>query len=428
MRQKFLKLKKSLAVTRSFLIQYKKWRAAAKSITHLSGNESKSLVVIPCDPWTIGGSRGDEAMLTAVIQNFRAKYAGASVSIVSGSDDGNRYVSNLEIDKVTYLYEWRGSYPMVNIYKAVVKTEPSDVVILGADCMDGYYSPLLSLTLLGLHDLFSNTPGICSRLMGFSFNSHPYPFIPFAFNHIAKGTVINLRDVISKSRIESMTRIKAGLVADVAFLLKPDYGFSGYAKLSSWIGGLKVRGIKTVIGINFHPMLKKYSRAEDTRQDALTIGQSIVCVMSDNPALATVLIPHDDRNLYTDNIMLSVIYDTLCKNGMRERVYYDSTVYRASQLKATCGLIDGLVSSRMHLAIAALGQGKSVLAVSYQGKFEGLYAHFGLPIDFLVTPDLALSDMFVQIFKDYLEHLSALTKQVHVTLPSVMALASRNLS
>lgn len=125
--------------------------------------------------------------------------------------------------------------------------------------------------------------------------------------------------------------------------------------------------------------------------------------------------------------MLEVIYSYLHQKQLQDRVYYDAEVYRAPQLKAICSLIDGLISSRMHLAIAALGQGKSVMAASYQGKFEGLFQHFRLPDTYLLNPDVFISDAMIPVFYSYLDHLRELTSQVKKMLPSVVQLSQKNL-
>src|SRR5574344_391976 len=72
--------------------------------------------------------------------------------------------------------------------------------------------------------------------------------------------------------------------------------------------------------------------------------------------------------------------------GMTGRSSY---VLSAPELKALCGHLDCLFTSRMHLAIAALGRGKPVAAFAYQGKFTGLFRHFDLPED-LILPSTAV--------------------------------------
>lgn len=410
----------------AFSRQYVQWRHIITTIPPYFDSQER-LVIVPCDPWTVGGSRGDEAMLMAVMQQYRLINPQVPIIVVVSDESGCEYVRNLPIENITALPVWNGSYPLSRIYHGVLAQKPSHVVLLGADCMDGHYSPLLSLTLLNLHDLFSRTPGIESRLLGFSFNDKPYRPLYFAFDHIGDATIINLRDPVSYDRFRRKVSIHAGLVADAAFMLQPDYHFEGFKRLESWIRVRREIGKRIVIGFNFHPMLRNYSGVEEIKSDALVLAHNLERILQERPDVDFVLIPHDNRSRLTDNLMLEVIYSYLCQKQWQDRLYYDAEVYRAPQLKAICSLIDGLISSRMHLAIAALGQGKSVMAASYQGKFEGLFQHFKLPETYLLNPDAFISDAMIFVFYNYLNYLEELTNQVKKMLPSVVRLSQKNL-
>ncbi len=410
----------------AFSRQYIQWRHIISIVPqHVDCQER--LVIVPCDPWTVGGSRGDEAMLMAVIQQYRLKNSRLPIDVVVCDEVGCEYIRHLPIENVMALPIWNGPYPLARIYRAVLAQKASHVVLLGADCMDGHYSPLLSLTLLNLHDLFSRTPSMESRLLGFSFNDKPYRPLYFAFNHIANGTIINLRDPISCDRFRRKVSVHAGLVADAAFMLRSDRCFEGFNKLENWIRERRNGCRRTIIGFNFHPMLRNYGGAEDIKKDAVILAHNIEIILQERLNVDFVLIPHDNRSRLTDNLMLEVIYSYLHQKQLQDRVYYDAEVYRAPQLKAICSLIDGLISSRMHLAIAALGQGKSVMAASYQGKFEGLFQHFRLPDTYLLNPDVFISDAMIPVFYSYLDHLRELTSQVEKMLPSVVQLSQKNL-
>lgn len=418
--------KHKLAVFVAFISQYRKWRKACHNIKTVNGNSGK-IVIIPCDPWSVGGSRGDEAMLMAVIQYYKHIDNSVSIGIVSDVHKGEGYVNALCIDNLYSLPVWSGCNPAENIYNAVVNEKPETVIILGADCMDGFYSPSLSLTLLSLHDLFSRTHGITSKLMGFSFNDKPYKPLCYAFKNIFRGAILNLRDEVSLNRFMAKTGQHAGLVADIAFMLQPDSDFDGYRHIEKWITARRDSGTRYIIGMNFHPMLRKYGNHEDVRHDALLVAGNIRKILDKNPSTDFIFIPHDDRDLYTDNLVLKTMADFLSGQGVRERIYYSPVVYRASQLKAICNLLDGLVSSRMHLAIAAFGQGKSVLSASYQGKFDGLFKHFHMSCAYLLTPQQFISDEFVPIFQKFINDLPSLNKQVAIRLPEVIELSEKNL-
>lgn len=421
------KLKSYINSLRSFAHTYRQWQRLTHQLM-VSSPSSPHLILIPCDPWSVGGSRGDEAMLAAVIQQYRSRYPEIPIDIIAEGDLGVKYIENLHYEGVTPRRFWADAYPLERIYTNCMALNPSHVVVLGADCMDGYYAPSLSLMLLALHDLFSRSSGVESRMMGFSFNAHPSKLMTWAFKHSSPNTVFNLRDAISLERFTRATKIKAGMVADSAFMLCPDYDFDGYRELEQWISDRRDQGTTHIIGMNFHPMLRKYDGADDIKQDALILARNVEQILKTNLDLDFVFIPHDDRSRLTDNLMLGTMAEYIQQIGLGSRIYYKEEVYRAPQLKALCRLLDGLVSSRMHLAIAALGQGKSVLAASYQGKFEGLFRHFSLPQQYILPAHVFISDSMIASFQDYIAHLGELTKLVEMKLPQVIKLSKQNLA
>ena len=50
----------------------------------------------------------------------------------------------------------------------------------------------------------------------------------------------------------------------------------------------------------------------------------------------------------------------------------------AWELKHLAGMVDLVLTGRMHLAIAALGMGTPPLCVAYMDKFEGLFHLFNI--------------------------------------------------
>lgn len=414
-----------LGTARVFLKEYQQWQRLANHVTACDCRKNK-LVIIPCDPFSVGGSRGDEAMIMAVIQHYRKKETHIPITIVSGSDEGLNYVQNMPVSGIMPLNVWTGDRPLERIVKAVLSQNPSYVVLLGADCMDGFYSPFISLTLLALHDIFTRTPGIESRLMGFSFNAKPYWLMRKAFCGIHKDTCLNLRDSVSLERFRKNINMPAGLVADAAFMLQPDSDFQGFYELENWINDRRKIAERYIIGMNFHPMLRKYNNSAEIREDAFALARNVEIILKENPAIDFVLIPHDDRSCITDNLMLGTMAEYLSNQGKKDRFYYKETVYHASQLKGLCSLLDGLVSSRMHLAIAALGMGIPVMAATYQGKFEGLFRHFMIDESFLLEPQEFLSNQMVKCFYCFINELSAMKLQIKKQLPLVLELSQNN--
>lgn len=427
MKVDILDFRKKLGIAYAFYKEYKQWKAIKTRISTCN-NGRKKLVIVPCDPWTVGGSRGDEAMIMGVIYKYRQKYPDISINIICADEKGIDYIKHFPINGIEPINSWNGRYPLERIYKSIVNTNPSDVVILGADCMDGFYSPLLSLSLLALHDLCKNTHGVRSHLLGFSFNPNPNWLMVRAFRVISCTTDICIRDVVSLMRFQQTVGKPAHLVADAAFMLQPQNDFPLYEELKQWIITQR-NACRNVIGLNFHPMLRTYNGADDVKSDAVKLAMNTERILRNNRNVCFVFIPHDDRSRLTDNLMLSSMFEYLNSqpDGLIKRVFYTPLVPRADQLKAICGLLDGLISSRMHLAIAALGMGVPVMAATYQGKFEGLFKHFELDEIYLLKPHTLLSDRMIEVFNYFLNTLPLQRAQIEVKLPQVLELSNNNL-
>ena len=412
-----------------FYRMYRQWKKMSKQVVKNEYPQpiAPSLVIVPCDPWSVGGSRGDEAMIMGVINSYRQHHPQMPIRIVC-ADEGEQYIQNMPIAGITPISSWNGGYSTETVYWSIIKANPSDVVILGADCMDGFYSPTLSLELLSIHDLCSKTHHLHSYLLGFSFNTSPSWLMVRAFKSLSSDTKIRLRDAVSLSRYHKIVNHPATLVADAAFMLEPDAFFPLYEEIKSWTDLQRANG-QTVIGLNFHPMLRAYSGPDDIKEDAMLLAKKVEKILIEHPEISFVFIPHDDRSRITDNLMLSTMYEYL-KNMKHKssRIYYSPEVPRAPQLKALCGLLDGLISSRMHLAIAALGMKVPVMAATYQGKFEGLFQHFGLDETFLLNPKQFLSDDMISTFDSFIEKLPELKHQISEKNTLVYELSNINLT
>lgn len=430
-------IKENLVQAFVFFRIYMQWKNMMRHVPHASypPQQRTSLVVVPCDPWTVGGSRGDEAMVLGVISYFRKQYPDCPVHIIC-ADKGKDYVQRLSMDGVDAIASWNGAYSLSKVYRSIIAAKPTDVVILGADCMDGFYSPILSLQLLSIHALCCNTPNLRSRLLGFSFNERPSLLMVRAFKSLPSNTCIRIRDRVSMARYVEKVNRSAKLVADAAFMLLPNGENPMIEQVKGWVEDQRLKG-RHVIGLNIHPMLRKYVDDEEIRKDAIRISEIVVRILHRNPTVSLVFVPHDERTRVSDNLMLCTIYEQIFGGnpindgkktaGVHNRIFYVKDVLRAQHAKALCGLLDGIVCSRMHLAIAALGMAIPVMAATYQGKFEGLFRHFNLDDKFLLSPDKFISDDMIPVFESFCASLPALKASISKVLPSVLKLSILNL-
>ena len=380
---------------------------------------SNRVMIFPCDPWSVFGSRGDEAMIEVAIE--RTKKENTEFYFVVATEEAYTAVVEKGFKAVM---SWSGKFPIYNILKSIKNIKPYKVVILGADCMDGYYGTGISFNLMAVADLCA-VNGIDYNLLGFSFNQNPKRglFLPYRLS--SNKLRYKLRDEVSLNRFEQFTGKKGELVADAAFLLRPSMNFIDFEAIKNKINGLKSAN-DMIIGFNYHPMLLQNQSYDTVVANANKIGENISSLLQRDNNLKFVFIPHDDRSRISDNVVLPIIYKKVSENGYADRVVCIEKVYHAAEIKAIVSLCDLVVCSRMHLAIATLSQGIPAIGVKYQGKFDGLFNHFGYPEKFLITQDDLVSESFCDLIEDLISSMIEIKSMLVSKSDYIKSLAIRN--
>lgn len=379
----------------------------------------RSILIFPSDPRGITGAVGDDAMLTATVEHFRGACPELQVNILCMAGQPEEIVRSKGFNPVVIPAFERFPAAMA----ALLESKDYDALVaVGADVMDGYYSVEYSTQLLIAADLAAQS-GMLALFLGFSFNETAAPELEACFSRLDPRVTLNLRDRISLARIERFAPVRARLVADSAFTLRPGQVDAGTA---DWIEAEKATG-RQVIGINLHPMLIRHADAQQIRHMVRRMASAIGAASAQD-AFSWLLVPHDYRDDTGDGdgICLRPLFEALqAMAGIRCR-YFDGT-HPASTLKALAGKLDGVVTGRMHLAIASLGMGVPVLCLTYQDKFEGLYNHFNLPREHLLPPKIfdtegALEEALLR----FLATLPALRQTIARERPRVTELAQTN--
>lgn len=396
------------------------WDQASASIAVRDvPSTARSLLIFPSDPRGITGAVGDDAMLTAAVEHFRAANSELHVSVLCMAGRPEEIVRSKGFTPVVIPEFERFPTAMA----ALLESKDYDALVaVGADVMDGYYSVEYSTQLLIAADLAARS-GMRALFLGFSFNETAAPELAACFSRLDQRVTLNLRDRISLARIERFAPVRARLVADSAFTLRPG---EVDAETTGWIEAEKAAG-RQVIGINLHPMLIRHADAKQIRH---MVGQmaSAVGAASAEAAFSWLLVPHDYRDDTGDGdgICLRPLLEELqAVHGVRCR-YFQGT-HRAATLKALAGKLDGVVTGRMHLAIASLGMGVPVLCLTYQDKFEGLYNHFDLPREHLLPPKIFDTEGALEgAMLRFLTTLPALRSTIAQERPLVTELAQAN--
>lgn len=380
----------------------------------------KRLVVMPSDPWTLVGAKGDEAMIQSVVSQLKTVSQDLEVGVLTSTATASDAAKALGYQALPV---WDGG--VAAMFKAISEFDADTMAILGADCMDGYYNPMTTLTMLAVADLAARS-GIRVSLLGFSFNDKPDLRLQSVFDGLSERVQINVRDEISLARFQKFTKAKSQLVSDSAFKLKPEEGTHVVAATKAW-GMLKRSNGQCVLGFNVHPMLLGEPSEDDLQRLIEQVANELSSyLVSSNACL--VFISHDYRGAIGDDTCLRPLYQTLVKQ-FAGRIFYEESRCSAAELKGIAGAMDGVVTGRMHLAIAALGMGVPVAALTYQDKFQGLMKHFDLPQSLLLAPEKlkqvgALSGMLAAFEAD----LPRLKSQTQTALPNVLSGSEKNVA
>jgi polysaccharide pyruvyl transferase WcaK-like protein len=235
-----------------------------------------------------------------------------------------------------------------------------------------------------------------------------------------------VRDPISFERFRRFSSAKAQLVADAAFLMHPNRDAAGVAPIVEWVQERKAAG-ELVLGFNLHPMLIKNATPSQIDRMIDAAARALQKVSAQRP-VSWLLLPHDYRGALGDEACLRPLHAKLGALSGEGRVHRVVGERTAAELKALAGLADGVLTGRMHLAIASLGMGVPVLGFSYQDKFEGLLRHFDLSKSLLLTAEqVADADYLERSICSFIDDLDLLRANVAAHLPGVMAASERNL-
>lgn len=393
---------------------------SSQSILPLKVGVPQKFVLVPCDPWTLIGSKGDEAMICAVVSQLKAVNPSVKVLVFSATSQASAAAQSLGFE---CLEIWdKGPAAMMD---AAMSFEADCLAVLGADCMDGHYSPITTLNMLAVADLAARS-GIRTSVLGFSFNDHPYPGLRKVFDAMHERVRIHVRDGVSFDRFRKFTKVRSLLVADAAFQLVPDEDCAAISRLREWVDSQRDVG-REVIGFNVHPMLLGKPSEEELNRLVDKVSMALSAYMEAR-SVSLVLISHDYRKDVGDDVCLAPLWGRL-RAKFADRVHYDTTMCSAAQLKAKAGLMSGVVTGRMHLAIASLGMGVPVAALTYQDKFQGLMKHVGLPFDLLLSPvELENPQNLSSMLLRFHDGLLSFRAQVNMTLPEVKRASAQNVA
>lgn len=316
----------------------------------------KRLLLVPPSP-QFPGSRGDQAVLLTTRDQLVLRKFEVSIVVTDPADEEWQFLKDESVH-------------LVRLSQA--KLESYDrVTIMGTDVFDGAYSRKDFEFMEKVSRKFV-AQGKYAEILGVSIRPEVHPVLKKRAASLAGIARITVRDPTSFARFMEFRPLRPPvLVADPAFLLNPA---EPPDDVRSWVENQKSQG-RVCIGINLNRHL-------DGDADHLATG--LARTLSELPNAAVVLIPHDSRPIAGDLEMCGKLRDALLAAGNRNVILLP--MLSARLIKGLCAYLDCVVTGRMHLAIASLGQGIPVVGIDYNFKMKGLFGYFGLQ-DHVIQPE-----------------------------------------
>lgn len=411
---------RKLVLERRFRVLEQDWKAARAKVQRRVGVPA-NILIIPSDPELLTSSTGDQAMIGAIVAYWRQAIPHARFNVAVANDVAAAAAHAFGMTPLRLLT------PAATFETAIEQVracEIGTVVAMGADVLDGSYNVAFSGRQLMLLDLLARG-GADSYITGFSVSQDFHPRIVRLFDALDASIRINLRDPVSFGRFQRASMAQSNLVADVAFLLQPRVS-PLTEEITSWIADQRQSG-RVVLGLNCHPLLLELEDRHDLDRFLDAFVESIAD-FANRRDLAFLIIDHDSRGSSSDAICLRPVYDRLLERIGADHILYPEERLAADEIKAVVGDLDGVVSGRMHLMIAAMGAGTPVFGIDYKDKMEGLLNHFGLPTDTLCTAADFMRDGDRSTLRliEFVDRVDAIRTQVAEAKPVVKAAAMQN--
>ncbi|MBI1338319.1 MAG: hypothetical protein GC164_15360 [Phycisphaera sp.] len=372
---------------------------------------------------TATGNRGDQALNTAVIEALLTHNNEHILAMMTGTDRpdylplGDRLTLT---DDCIPLFTTRRAFSEEGTFLRHIESSRA-LAVHGADVVDESYGSERSAGTFRALELAGRL-GLDCRLLGFSVSNEPSESFRDRLLTLPENVRLMLRDPVSFRRLRDAGVERAELVADTAFTLVP-------AKVAEIDDSIRqffddAHGLSSgggVVGVNLTNAILGKNK-ENFEQTVTLFAQALTRLLKERNE-RVMLLAHTLRGVDE----LRPVYERI-DASLRDRVMLVDPLPHARVLKRLAGMCRHVFSCRMHLAIATLGMARPVSCFPYQGKFEGLFEHFGLDRGGLLSRDQLpkSSAELAHWMSGRLDQTDALAAQVAAKLPEIKRLAWKN--
>jgi polysaccharide pyruvyl transferase WcaK-like protein len=378
-------------------------------------------LIIPGDIHGLIGSRGDQAMFTVIVSKIQNRHERAIIDVAVLNPEKIRPVLPVGVGAVSF-----NQLSTKGRSRTATLAGYDELLIQGADIMDGFYNECFALQLWEMA-CEAASKNANSVVLGISLNGHITERVQRVIRMAPAGLKVGVRDPISLERLHSVRPGFGRLVADVAFLLSPrplSRCATSIQQSLAWCQERRKAG-SVVVGVNIHSML--FLPDNGKKMDQLIKAFALVLkTLIAQQDMSFLLLPHDFRAGIADELVLEKLA-RLIQPHNPENIRLHSDASNADEIKTLTSGLDALVTGRMHLGIAALGQSVPIAALAYQGKFEGLFRLFGLPDELVLPPAVACcEEKLLRLFKTLLTERQSFSATISSSLPKILDLSEIN--
>lgn len=370
-----------------------------------------SYLIIPSDDGC--GSFGDQAMLLTLCSNILKRKSAADIGVFlkySAMEDGFLLSNGIDVR-----YHGTDGLPLLQRFANAAKRY-EHIIIMGADILDGGCGEQCSLEQFSMIKE-AHSQGKTVDIVGFSFNKTQNPVITNGIREISSFARLHVRDAFSFERLQALGCSNLIQVADMAFLFDemqyPEFPHT--TAILDKLNSLKNEG-KRLIGV--HVTVSR-------KNGHILFFRKLLTAFEACKDAVFVLLPHDYRILeekYSDIELNALLAEHLTRGGFK---VVDATAsMNEANIKRVASLLNVVITSRMHLAIASLSRDVPVISFVYQDKFEGLYRFYRfrqkLMLDSQTFKAEELGDLLVTLLR---QDNATMLKECNVV---ISALAEKN--
>lgn len=185
----------------------------------------------------------------------------------------------------------------------------------------------------------------------------------FMGGHLRRYTAITVRESETLNYLTQLEVEEAALVADPAFLLRPEAADAV----------MRLADSRTYLGLNLSPLVRTALPTEAQRRDFDREAHSFIRSVLERTDLSIVLVPHVaplDGN--PNNSDSTYMLNLLNQLNAPDRVVIAPPTLNAAQLKGLIGKCAYFIGARTHSTIAAISQGIPTISIAYSVKAVGI--------------------------------------------------------